>query len=245
MFYQPIINLPLKFLSESLVSSLMRRYVSSCPSWYCMHIGVHPQLNVFCDLQVVLKLGDETTSPLPLYVVRGISAFRMMTPLGRKIIDIPEIPHTLTKHGVNALLSLRWGKFKMPENPTWLVTALSTADLLGDEDFILHVAEILHVHPKKLTLASNVLKVVQDRYRLARIVRLAPSKNEKCGHCHDYFGGTHDHLQLTSCCQRKIDSTCMLKANGCPYCGEGWLSLMCCICKTKTNHIQLPVDTIT
>ena len=57
----------------------------------------------------------------------------------------------------------------MPEHPSWLVPALTTADLLGD-DFI-----YLHVHPRKLTLATDVYKVVRNYYRLSRIVRLAPS----------------------------------------------------------------------
>ena len=59
----------------------------------------------------------------------------------------------------------------MPQHPSWLVPALTTADLQGDDDFINHVADILHVHAGKLTLATDVYKVVRDRYRLSRIVR--------------------------------------------------------------------------
>jgi hypothetical protein len=185
--------------------------------------------------KVILKLGNEKTTPLPLYVVRGISAFKVLRPLAGKTVEIPEIPNTLTTRGVNTLLDLRWGRFRMPEHPSWLVPALTTADLLGDDDFINHVADILHIHPKKLTLANDVYKVVRDRYRLSRIVRLAPSKNEKCGYCRDFFGGTHARIEITICCGTKIHFACIKKASCCPYCGEGWLSIACCVCKVKTN----------
>ena len=91
----------------------------------------------------------------------------------------------------------------MPEHPSWLVRALTTADLLGDNDFINHVADILHVHPRKLTLSTDVYKFVRDRYRLAQIVQLVPSRNEKCGYYCDFFGGTRAIIEITSSCGTK------------------------------------------
>ena len=46
------------------------------------------------NLQVVLKLGYDTTTPLPLYVVRGISAFNLLRPLAEKTVEIPGVPNT-------------------------------------------------------------------------------------------------------------------------------------------------------
>ena len=102
--------------------------------------------------QVILKPGRDTTSPLLLNVVRRISVLKVMWPLAGKVIVIPKIPYTLTPRAVNAMLVFRWGRFSMPANPNWLVTELSTAD----ENFIMHIADILHAHPKKLSLASDM-----------------------------------------------------------------------------------------
>ena len=90
---------------------------------------------MFFNLQIVLKLGEEKTTPLPLYVVCGISALKLFRPLAGKTIEIPKIPNTFMTHGINALLDLRWRKFKMPQHPSWLVPALTTADLLGNHNY--------------------------------------------------------------------------------------------------------------
>ena len=121
--------------------------VCVCVSVVCRHYRTQ---NIYQRFKVILKLGRDTTTPLPLYVVRGISTLQVMRPLAGKVIVIPEIPNTLTAQAVNELLAFRWGRFSMPTNPNWLVFQLSTADLLGDEDFIMHIVDILHVHPKKL-----------------------------------------------------------------------------------------------
>ena len=159
-----------------------------------------------------------------------------MHPLGGKTIKIPEIPKTLTTYAVNLLLNLRWGKFFMPRGIGLLVTALSSADLLGDVDFAVHVAEILHVHPRKLTLSCDIFKVVRDRYRLARICMLSPSNNLRCGFCHDYFSGSEILLDTTYC-GRKIHMICYYeKARACPYCGEAFYPTKCCVCKTDIRE---------
>ena len=94
----------------------------------------------------------------------------------------------------------------MPEHPSWLVPALKTTDLLGDGDFISHVADILHVHPRKKP-ATDVYKIVRDHFRLSWVVQLAPSRNEKCGYCNDLFGGTHARTEITLSSGTKIHSS--------------------------------------
>ena len=72
--------------------------------------------------------------------------------------------------------------------------------------------------------------MVRDRYRLAKIITLAPSPDNRCDHCKNFFGDTKEHILLTSCCNRKIHSGCLKKAKVCKYCGEGWTVLPCCRC---------------
>ena len=58
----------------------------------------------------------------------------------------------------------------MPKHPSWLLPAESAAGLHDDEDFLIHVADILHIHPQRLTSECDVSTILRDRYRLAQIV---------------------------------------------------------------------------
>ena len=99
-------------------------------------------------------------------------------------MTIPYIRGSLTVQGVNDLLDFRSGYFRMPDRHFDL-PPLSAADNLGNDDYIEHVARILNVHPQKLTQAYDVRKTLHDRYRLNRIVRLAPSRSDRCTLCKD------------------------------------------------------------
>ena len=49
--------------------------------------------------------------------------------------------------------------------------SFDNADNLGDDMFLDYVAQELCVNPLKLSMASNVKKVVRDRYRLKQVVK--------------------------------------------------------------------------
>lgn len=96
-----------------------------------------------------------------VYVVHGISALHTMHPLGGKVIKIPEIPRTLTAHAINLLINLRWGKFFMSHGIGLLMTALSSADLLGNVNYTIHVVEILHDPARTATKADPLTRSIQ------------------------------------------------------------------------------------
>ena len=92
------------------------------------------------------------------------------------------------------MLDFPRGEFKMPKHPSWLLPAESAAGMLDDEDFLIHVADILHILRRRLTSACDVSTILRDRYHLAQIVRLAPSPNNKCGYCREYISATYERI---------------------------------------------------
>ena len=92
------------------------------------------QLPLFVSvIQVVLRLGGETTPPLDVHLVSGISALQCVPLLGRTV-TIPYIRGSLTVRGVNDLLDFQRGYFRMPDHHSDLFPSLSAADNLGDDD---------------------------------------------------------------------------------------------------------------
>ena len=163
-----------------------------------------------------------------MHLVSGISALQCVPLLGRTV-TIPYIRGSLTVRGVNDLLDFQRGYFRMPDHHSDLFPSLSAADNLGDDDYIEHVAGILHVHPLKLTQTCDVRKTLRDRYRLNRIVRLAPSRSDRCTLCKDVLMA-RERVESTYCCSRKAHTMCLHTATVCAYCGEGWVMLPCCVC---------------
>ena len=149
-------------------------------------------------------------------------------------MNIPFIRRSLTPQGLISLLDYRNGQFSLPDEFYHLLPAVSAADNIGDEQFLAYIAKTLYVHPNKLTMACDVKKTLRDRYRLKGRVTLHPTPNDKCHACRDTFMET-DKIDTTNCCGVRLHVMCMRRVTVCPHCGDGWVSLNCCVCNRVCN----------
>ena len=94
------------------------------------------------------------------------------------------------------------------------------ADNLGDDMFLDYVAQELCVNPLKLSMASNVKKVVCDRYRLKSVVKKLKFSHDNCIVCKDVLVDL-DRYDSSKCCGSLMHIMCMQYVKVCPTCGDG------------------------
>ena len=134
--------------------------------------------------QVLLKVGWDVVDEIETCLLKGILAFDCAG--NAKVLQIHPIRGSLSRYGLKVILNFRRNRddWSLPQNFYDLIPALTTADNLGDEVFIRHIANELCVHPLKLTMASDIKKVVRDRYRLMkRVVKLTIAACDRCVLC--------------------------------------------------------------
>ena len=161
-----------------------------------------------------------------------IKAICVHSPLSGKTLEIPYIENLVTVKGVNQLLHFHRRTYRIPRNPFTLSEGLASADCLGDDVFTNFIAkEVLKVHPRKLTLATNLFAIVRDRYHLARIVpELIPSQSSKCQQCQEPFSSIDAKVECPTCFV-PLHKVCIRRARRCPNCAMGWCSTVCIVCK--------------
>ena len=192
--------------------------------------------------QVLLKVGRDVVDEIETCLLKGILAFDCAG--NAKVLQIHPIRGSLSRYGLKVILNFRRNRddWSLPQNFYDLIPALTTADNLGDEVFIRHIANELCVHPLKLTMASDIKKVVRDRYRLMkRVVKLTIAACDRCVLCKDVIVDL-DSVNTTNCCGARIHVMCMKIVSTCPGCGDGWIPLPCCRCKHDMSYSEHAVE---
>ncbi|CAI8009401.1 hypothetical protein GBAR_LOCUS6315 [Geodia barretti] len=111
--------------------------------------------------KVLLKVGRDVVDEIETCLLKGILAFDCAG--NAKVLQIHPIRGSLSRYGLKVILNFRRNRddWSLPQNFYDLIPALTTADNLGDEVFIRHIANELCVHPLKLTMASDIKKVYE------------------------------------------------------------------------------------
>ena len=87
-------------------------------------------------------------------------------------MSVPDVDH-VNSDTVNALVDFHEGNYCFPERFGTLAHQVMAADILGDDTFVMFVAERLKVPSTRLNSSHRFRMIIRDRMRLKRYCPLS------------------------------------------------------------------------